>query len=463
MSVKIAKKHVSAPELEKLRKLLTITPNKTKFLFDDEIEEKNGEVLSIECFMEDKKYIYIPKRTAEGFFQKSFDREYPSANFEFDFKLRKKQVKAHKEATKKLEENGGVVLNLPTGFGKTTEAILLSAERGLKTLVMMTYSPLLGQWEAAFQSRCPGVKTTIISSKGKYDKKADVFICLVQRVKKMDKKDRRKIGFLIIDEAHSFCTPTRVQPLLMIQPRYIVVCTATYERDDGTLSILKSLTGKSMVKRKPTAKLTVIKINTGIVHKEPKAFNKSMEARMWAFNKLMENMSKNPKKIEMISKFVKMNKGRKFLITSNRINQVKLLKKEIKKKKISVDSFFGDDKTYKDADVLVSLFEKVGTGFDQESFLVDEEGNSTWDNRRFDTAINSATLKKKRIVYQWIGRVIGRTTKNTVGVVVDFVDANQTLQNHWKIRQNLYEAYGKTQIYSVDDIVNIEEFLQIVE
>ena len=60
------------------------------------------------------------------------------------------------------------------------------------------------------------------------------------RIDKIPQELLDAVGFLIIDEAHTFCTETRIKSLLRVKPRYIISCTATPDREDGLYSMIES-------------------------------------------------------------------------------------------------------------------------------------------------------------------------------------------------------------------------------
>ena len=81
---------------------------------------------------------------------------------------------------------------------------------------------------------------------------------------------RDAVGFLIIDEAHAFCTPTHVGCLLAFHPKYILAETATLERDDKMELMIYAICGSHGVFRELDKPFSVVKVitNTKPVRKQ---------------------------------------------------------------------------------------------------------------------------------------------------------------------------------------------------
>jgi len=68
---------------------------------------------------------------------------------------------------------------------------------------------------------------------------AQLLISRISRVENIDVP----IDLLILDEAHLLCTQNNLNRLLALEPKYVIVLTATPERDDGMEKILTALAG----------------------------------------------------------------------------------------------------------------------------------------------------------------------------------------------------------------------------
>ena len=78
---------------------------------------------------------------------------------------------------------------------------------------------------------------------------AKIMVCMSGRTDKISQTLRNKVGTLIIDEAHCFCSESRIKALLAFTPRFTIAETATPIKDNGMHKIIQSIAGTHYIKK----------------------------------------------------------------------------------------------------------------------------------------------------------------------------------------------------------------------
>lgn len=137
----ISKKTLTKSQLDKIKQELNVKPK------IDDSYGVNPESFTV--YKEDDDNIIIPKYYGIKKFGKpveTYDLTNSKVDFEFSGKLRGTQVDVAKAVLEKLQSKGGGLLQLHTGYGKTTMAIYIASVLKLKTLVVVHKTFLQDQW-----------------------------------------------------------------------------------------------------------------------------------------------------------------------------------------------------------------------------------------------------------------------------------------------------------------------------
>ena len=137
----ILKKNITPQKLDKLKLDLTVTP-KTNQDYGDTPE-------SFPVYTETKDSIIIPRYFGSKFYTTptiKFDTKNSKVDFEFLGKLRGTQPEIAQFIIDRLKTQGGGLLQLHTGYGKTTVALYLASILKLKTLILVHKTFLQDQW-----------------------------------------------------------------------------------------------------------------------------------------------------------------------------------------------------------------------------------------------------------------------------------------------------------------------------
>lgn len=369
-------------------------------------------------------YIDVPYLFGASLTQTIPNNDYPFSKIYSTFtgKLRETQISVYDQALEQLHNIGTSTLALPPGWGKTILGAKLMIAMGLMGLVLVTRETLTMQWKKTFEDNTTA-RVWIVGEK-KPPSVCDVIICMDGRWEYMPPEFRRQIGFMIIDEAHCFCTPTRVGCLLAFHPKYILIESGSLERDDEMHTMMYALAGSHGVYRESKNPFKVMKILT---HTKPETRIRFGQTD-YAF--LMKNTLFDVRRNQIILDLVMMNTKFKILILTASVDHAILLNDEILKRGVRSDCLCGTKKGYQDATVLVGTISKIGTGFDPANFC------PTYDGRPFDLLILASSIQKYSMLTQNVGRVFRCPNP----VVMHLVDDNPTFKNHWYKARKWYQS-----------------------
>lgn len=372
--------------------------------------------------------IRIPFRFACSLFRRmvNHDKIYPRVaeapldRPHFCALLKDYQVEPALEAYQQLQTWGSTTLKLPPGFGKTMIGAWLWSLTATVVVVLVVQQPLLRQWKKTFSTAVPGLAQSIWVVGEDPPPNPGVIpaiiICMNQRTRQIPQGIKDAVGCLIIDEAHCFCTPDRVESLLTFTPKYVIAETATLERDDGMEKMIHSICGEHSVSRVATKPYGVIRLDTSITVEE----NRNKYGVN--FNDLCNRLCALPERNEIILDIIKNNPHRKFMILTRLADHVQLLQILILNSGISCATLYRNQKTYSDSSVLIGTIPKIGTGFDEANACEDFAGVQS------DTLILAGSIKKNTVFEQ----VRGRVMRSANPVVIYLVDRNQVCKRHFR-------------------------------
>ena len=335
-------------------------------------------------------------------------------------------------ALTELRQKGATSLNLHTGYGKTETSVKLSADLKGLTLVLCSNTVTVNQWVTAF-SKKTDANVWLVKNKGKGEHienipaEAQVWVSMVDRVKKLPWLARMQVRTLIIDEAHLFATPERYPAILALEPEFIIIATATPKRGDGLFPAIGACVGPSderlyKISQKP---FHVIKFNTG-VDVEPKLNTQGHTD----FNDLMRLLSEHELRNQLIFDIVKENyeKGFKILILTRLVKHVHILRRGVGAMGIESDWLAGTKSTYRDTRLLIGTMAKIGTAFDEHMAC------ATKVEGKLNLLLLVSSIKDPTTFEQCIGRILRADEPN----VIHFVDAHRIIRRHWTPAKKWY-------------------------
>lgn len=451
MSVLLNRKTLTRQEEEFIVNMLTIKPVEKlppRMKFYQEGKE------AFPFFIAEKQDVRLPYAFGRLFLKsKASVDDFPNnkkdhhpINVTFTGELRPRQKKKVEKLDLFFEEYRTATFCAHTGFGKTRVANYYIAKFKLLTVVLVPGTQLMEQWPKAIAELLPNAQVGVVGEDyreelldldnlwgdigdvTKASRHPDILICMPDRWQKIPEEVRKKVGFLIVDEAHMFCTTTRSVPLLQFEPKYILALTASPRRRDGTMGVIHSLCGLHQVKAKYLNPVTVWRFLTGLEFQTAKNV-RNQTNWVGTLKRIVEDEERN----EMLADFAEYLitvMGRKPLFMCERKYHVTDLLKKIGTRGLSCDSLMGNKNTYHDSQVLLAIMKKAGTGFDEQYACPEFNGI------RIDTVVYCSSFKEINGLIQYGGRAF----RDDNPLIVHFVDKNGIVEGHWREAQKYYKS-----------------------
>jgi len=423
----------------KIDKMLTFKPNANKkfdkfsqFSFEPSEEP-------VKCYYTANGKVHLPYRFACALTKKVHNMgEYKKLRdpmVEFKGKLLERQEEPYKESLDYLRRYNTCTIALYPGFGKTFLGCMLTHKLNKITCVLVHRDNVGKQWIKSFKKYMPDLKDEELWYVGdKPNPNARIMVCMAGRTDKIPESLRRDVGTLIIDEAHCFCTKTRIKPLLAFSPRYIIAETATPIKDNGMHKIIQSIAGTHYINKISNKPYTCYIIQTNIDF---------LTEGKNIFTELVTQQCESEERNEIIKNIVKDNPGKKTIIVSPRTKHCDKLVSVIEGIGKTPSKLYGRLKNYKTSDILIGTVSKMGVGFDEENFCDD------FDGRASDLLIITQTFKG------WAGfeQVRGRGMRAENPTIVYLNDKHSITRRHMgTMRKWIRETKGTLIELKVDKL-----------
>jgi superfamily II DNA or RNA helicase len=456
---------LSKDRLTNLINDLTVAPYKLDATKED-IEKSKFPVFK---YSKDRKEIIVPRYYGINKFGlplgEDFDPE--ETDFEFLKELRDIQKIVSDKCINYMKKNGGGLLSVPCGFGKTVCALYIAQKLGLKTLVVVHKSFLINQWiERALEflsidmSRIGVIRQNKCTAEGK-----DLVIGMIHTIAKREYKNIfDKFGLVIYDEAHHVACKFFSKALLKTGAQYTLALTATPYRGDGLIKVMYWFLGGTVYREK-------VKINKNVMVKliNYKSTDKKLFSlkKRWMLGKMRVDTgrmttnicmidSRNQKLIDTINHIRRTEPERKILVLSGRKSHLDVIKK-------GVDEAIQEDI---DAGILdegevyscyyIGETKPVDRREAEERgdiiFATYEMANEGLDIKHLNTVLLASP---KRDVLQSIGRIMRKilTTGDVRPLIIDFADDIGALGSWLKTRIAIYTKckYEIENFYLIND------------
>lgn len=327
-----------------IKEELTVSP----FIHDDYKFGKEEE-LEFEVFKENDEYLAIPRMygiNKVGKPKEKFGKRNP-AKIKFKGKLREYQTKIIDTVLPLIKKEGGGMLSIPPGRGKTVLAIYLAAKLKVKVLVLVHKTFLMDQWKER-------IEMFTNSSVGKIQRDTvdvldhDFVIGMIQSISMKDTYDPElfeMFDFIIIDEAHHISSKVFSQSLLKMCSPYMLGLSATFRRADRLEKIFNWHVGRMLYMDKELVECDKLVKRYFYSSKHPyfreyiNRYNRKANlAKM--YTKLLDIPDRNKFVLKLVNDIYKNRKGTKGLLLSQRIDDIKNIKKFLDEKTDIVSAEF---------------------------------------------------------------------------------------------------------------------------
>lgn len=414
MSIPISRSILNNEEKTFIHQLLTITPEK-KFTTDYE----SVEPVPFAFYVPTKEFVYLPYYFGRKKFPETPFPSYETREFNFTGTLFPYQIDLVHEAQEQLREYGTTLLAIYTGGGKTILSVYLASCLKLLTLIIVHRRTLVEQWKETLDKATDSKVFIVGTGNEEINEDISVIISMDTRFKKIPEGVRKKIGLVILDEAHLLCTPKRVSMLLGTQPRYIIGATATPFREDNLFIMMKALLGNHQVQKLLEKEFKLIRVLTGIT---PELRQNRQGHLDWAH--FVTSLGHSDERNEILYSLLEEHSKDKVMILSWQVNHCHILHQELQKRGKSSALFINNVIKYHDASILIATFSKGGVGFDQSSLA------QNFDGHRINVLILMGTTKSQNLIQQVFGRAFRAPQDISIYV---FIDEVGVAKSHWGI------------------------------
>lgn len=171
---------------------------------------------------------------------------FQSVNFTGELRDDPPQREATSRVLSALHAQGGALLVLPCGFGKTVCALYVASTLGRRTLVLVHTGALADQWTERVRVFLPDARVGRIQQEVVDVDGCDVVIGMIQSLARREyaRELLNTFGTVVVDEAHHIAAPWFSTALRKLNARHILGLSATPDRKDGLGRILPWMLGK---------------------------------------------------------------------------------------------------------------------------------------------------------------------------------------------------------------------------
>ena len=139
-----------------------------------------------------------------------------------------------------LQTQGGGILSLPTGYGKTTCALYILCQLKVRALIVVHKEFLMNQWAERIAQFIPDATVGVVRQNKVDTVGKSIVLVMLQSVSMKEYPEGTFDGFgiTIIDETHHICSKTFSRSLFCISTKYMLGLSATPVRKDGLTKVL---------------------------------------------------------------------------------------------------------------------------------------------------------------------------------------------------------------------------------
>jgi len=315
---KIKKKNLKPSEIKEIKSDLNVNP----FTFGD-FGEKNEKRFSV--YMESPTSLYLPRFYGQEKFglptNNKIEDGYP-INIKFKGSLRKEQepiVKLYHEAAL----NGGGLISLKCGGGKTVLALYLVALLKVKTVVVVHKDFLMTQWRDRIFEFLPGARIGKIQQNTIDIENKDIVLAMVQSLsmKEYEPGVFSSFGLAVFDECHHLGAEVFHKSMNKVSSKYMLGLSATPDRKDGLRKVFEWYIGP-MVYSTTEKNTDYIETRVYEYYSDNKEYckNEILYNGKPCMPRMINNLCESKERSSFINTLVKeeFNLGRKILILSDR-------------------------------------------------------------------------------------------------------------------------------------------------
>ncbi len=238
---KIKKKELNPELIKEIRNDLTVNP----FTYGD-FGDKNEKKFSL--YMESPNSLYLPRFYGQDKFGKALVDDLNGGdeiNINFNGSLRKEQEPIVDLYMKQAKENGGGLISLKCGGGKTVLSLYIIYLLKVKTIVVVHKDFLMTQWRDRILHFLPNARIGKIQQNTIDIENKDIVLAMVQSLsmKEYDPDVFSSFGFAVFDECHHLGAEVFSRSMPNVASKYMLGLSATPNRKDGLRKVFEWFIG----------------------------------------------------------------------------------------------------------------------------------------------------------------------------------------------------------------------------
>ena len=367
----IRKEILDQKEIDKIKKELTMTPFTLPGFQQDAKKFK--------LYQENTNKLYLPKSYAFKRFGKpdvdKLENSGDNINIEFSGSIRDNQLPVINTFMKACERQGGGLICLGCGFGKTIISLKIVSLLKKKTLIVVHKEFLLNQWLERINEFLPQARVGRIQQNKVDIHDKDIVIAMLQSISMKDypKDTFDSFGFVALDECHHLGAEVFSKALPKITSKFMLGLTATPDRKDGMKKVFEYYLGDIVfcIRGREPEKVLVRLIN---YHCQDQQYCQEQFNFKGQINapKMINQLAEDPIRLQLIIEQIQVCilEHRKILILSDRRNHLTECKETIDKLGVcSTGYYVGGSKpeTLKESeekDVILGTYSMASEGMD---------------------------------------------------------------------------------------------------
>jgi superfamily II DNA or RNA helicase len=422
MSVRLQFDQLSRAERDRIQKDLTFKPKAEYIYVKGRRKEVQRKDTLYGYLILNANYIRVPMLYAIRNFPSKivYNTEWVASNINYttdpNKQLQPKQVEPVEQCLKMLRSTGSCLKAFCTGFGKSVCMAYTIAELGGLTLFLVDSKVGLKQIPETLR-QFTDAKIWMVGND--CPPETNIIVCMTTRIHKIPIEYLKLITTVVADEVHCFLTVNRYSIFFMVEPRYLILATATPSDKYGLWPALDVFVGENKVERVFERPFNVYIYHTRISVPILKQKN-GMPNWTALVNDLCIHEERNEIIIKMVSDNVK--KGFKILILTWRENHTHFLSNAINQLGIKSSVFAGNKETYEDAWCIIGTIAKINKAFDEATACPDFGG------MRINLVMLVGSTKDPILLEQMVGRGFRAEHPN----IIHLVDDVRIIKNHLK-------------------------------
>ena len=467
----IKKENILKEELSELKRILKARP-----LVDTKFINNNNEDTSFPVYIETKNKIYIPKMFGisrygqpnlcmPNYIGKEWENE-----IRFKGNLLERQIEPVNTLIENCKKNGGGILSMGTGSGKTVSLLYVLSKLKMKAIIVVNKIPLMKQWQNEIALFLPDAKVGIIQGQKNIDVEGkDIIIAMLQSLSRIDYPDSlfKDCAITVIDEIHNTGSQMFSKMLFKLCSKYTIGLSATPNRSDGCEYVFKWHIGEIVYKSvneerkgKPPI-IRNLKIDS-VDYKEISTMNRFTGQNTIQFTSMLSDLVNMEKRNKLIIEIIKdcIKEKRRILVLSDRRTHLQNLYSFLDKDlnvTFTYGLFLGSMKIAeleksKACDVILATYAAFGEGVSEK----DLDTLILTTPKKFIGHLKNTTKNESGKLEQIIGRVFRKTHIERNPMIIDFQDNFSVYKTQSAGRRKFYKEHFKNAIFQ-NQSVDLDE------